>query len=134
MSWRTLVPASDPGTYLQRHYVVGAEDGGDQALIDDAGDGSTWSEVHRDLHLGFLEVAALLGVADLYIIEPDRGIIVYSAAKKIDFATSLDVGPHSGSTLAAVMRMVREAPESGVVSLVDHGDGGQRQGNGGRRR
>lgn len=119
VSWRTLVPVGDPAIYLQRHYVLGSRDSAEQELIDDAGDGSTWSEVHRDLHLGFLEIAVRLEVADLYIIEPDSGIIVYSAAKKPDFATSLDTGPHSGSTLAAAMRTVREAPEAGVVSVLD---------------
>jgi class 3 adenylate cyclase len=99
---------------------VGSEDDvTERSLIDDAGDGSTWSEVHRELHLGLLEITQRLGAADLYLVEPDNGNIVYSAAKGSDFATSLDVGPHGGSTLAAAMRTVREAPERGAVTVLD---------------
>jgi hypothetical protein len=117
VGWRSLVPAGDAALYLQRHYIVDSEDA--VGLIDDAGDGSTWSEVHRDLHLGLYETTLRLGADDIYFIEPESGIIVYSASKKADFATSLDVGPHSGSTLATVMRLVREAPEKGTTTLID---------------
>lgn len=118
VGWRSLVPTTDPGVYLQRHYVAETDEGS-EGLIDDAGDGSAWSEVHRELHLGWYEVALRLGAADLYFIEPDNGIIIYSAYKRPDFATSLDFGPHSGTTLATVMRTVRDSPERGVVTLID---------------
>ncbi len=115
---RSLLPATDAGVYLQRHYVAAAEQVG-EGLIDDAGDGSAWSAVHRDLHLGLLETTLRLGADDLYFIDPASGAIVYSASKAADFATSLDVGPHGGSTLGTLMRTVREAPQLGTVSLID---------------
>lgn len=116
VAWRTLTPVDDAAVYLQSHYVVGSEE---PRSVDDAGDGSVWSEVHREVHLGFLEIIERLGAADLYIVEPDSGIVVYSAAKAPDFATSLDVGPYGGSTLAAAVRAVREAPERGAVTVLD---------------
>lgn len=117
VGWRSLVPAGDAALYLQRHYIV---DSGDAVgLIDDAGDGSAWSEVHRDAHFSLYEATIRLGADDLYFIEPETGTIVYSASKGADFATSLDVGPHSGSTLATVMRLVRETPERGTATLID---------------
>ncbi|MDJ0953975.1 MAG: adenylate/guanylate cyclase domain-containing protein [Acidimicrobiia bacterium] len=118
IGWRSLLPATDAGVYLQRHYVAEAEQVG-QGLIDDAGDGSAWSEVHRDLHLGLLETSVRLGADDLYLIDPESGAIVYSASKSPDFATSLEVGPHGGSTLGTLMRTVREAPQRGTVTLID---------------
>ena len=118
VGWRSLVPVDDAAVYLQRHYVAGSEAAGD-TLIDDAGDGSSWSEAHRDLHLRLLEIADRLGAADLYLIDPSTGAIVYSAAKEVDFATSLDTGPHGGTTLAAAMRRVRESPVIGTVTVVD---------------
>jgi class 3 adenylate cyclase len=118
VAWRTLVPANDAGVYLQRHYVAAAEEVG-EGLIDDAGDGSAWSEVHRDLHLSLLETTIRLGADDLYLIDPESGAIVYSASKEPDFATSLEVGPHGGSTLGTLMRAVRESPERGTAALID---------------
>jgi class 3 adenylate cyclase len=118
VGYRTLLPTTDPALYLQRHYIADTNDeSGD--LIDDADDGSAWSEVHRELHLGLYEITQRMGADDMYLIEPDNGIIVYSASKKPDFATSLDFGPHGGSTLAAIMRTVRESPEKGVATLID---------------
>jgi len=118
VGWRSLVPTTDAGVYLQRHYVAEIDEG-NEGLIDDAGDGSAWSEVHREAHLGLYELALRLGAADLYLIEPDNGTIIYSVSKRPDFATSLDFGPHSGTTLATVMRTVRDSPERGVVTLID---------------
>ncbi len=116
--WRSLLPVTTAGVYLQRYYVAEADQVG-QGLIDDAGDGSAWSEVHRELHLRFLETSVRLGADDLYLIDPASGAIVYSASKTPDFATSLEVGPHGGSTLGTLMRTVREAPQRGTVTVVD---------------
>ncbi len=118
ISWRSLLPVTDAGVYLQRHYVAAAEQVG-EGLIDDAGDGSTWSAVHRELHLGLLDTTVRLGADDLYLVDPASGAIVYSASKAADFATSLDVGPHGGSTLGTLVRTVREAPQPGTVTLID---------------
>lgn len=118
IGWRTLVPANDAAIYLQRYYTADLEQVG-EGLIDDAGDGSAWSEVHRELHLGLLETSSRLGAEDLYLIDPESGAIVYSAAKGADFATSLDIGPYGGSTLGTLMRTVRESPQRGTTTIID---------------
>ncbi|MCP4965349.1 MAG: hypothetical protein GY926_08940 [bacterium] len=117
VGWRSLVPVNDAAVYLQRHYVAAEEDLG-QGLVDDAGDGSEWSAVHREFHLNLLDTAVRLGADDLYLVDAD-GNIVYSVAKEIDFATSLDLGPHGGSTLAVVTRAARDAAEKGTTQVVD---------------
>jgi class 3 adenylate cyclase len=116
-SWLTLVPTTDAATYLQRHYTASSDE--ETALIEDAGDGSTWSAVNREHHDGFLELAQRLVFSDIFIIEPDQGTVVYSVRKAPEFATSLDVGPHGDSTLASLMRSVRDNPQPGVVRVVD---------------
>jgi class 3 adenylate cyclase len=118
VGWRSLVPVNDAAVYLQRHYVAAEEEVG-EGLVDDAGDGSDWSEVHRELHLSLLEITIRLGAADLYLVDAASGNIVYSVAKEIDFATSLDVGPHGGSTLAVAIRAAREAAGAGTTQVVD---------------
>jgi class 3 adenylate cyclase len=120
VSWRSLVPVGPAAIYLQRYYVAGDEPPiAEPELIDDAEDGSTWSAVHQEFHLGALDIVERVGAEDLYLVEPEEGNIVYSVAKKPDFATSLDLGPYGGSTLAAVVRSVRDAPERGVVTVID---------------
>lgn len=118
--WQNLVPEGNAAVYLQNQYLVGddVEADGEQ-LITDPGDGSTWTEVHRDVHPEFLDIAGRLSVGDLYIVEPSRGAIVYSVAKGPEFGTGLDQGPYSASALAKLVRAVRDSGSSQRVEVTD---------------
>ena len=112
-----LAPRGQAAISLQAAYVVPS--GGQSGLLDDAGDGSEWSAVHRTLHESFNEFAIQTGVDDLYLIEPTSNTIVYSTAKGIDFATSLLTGPQSGSALAVLIQSFGDRPEPGIAELRD---------------
>ncbi len=113
---RSLMPDGEVAIYLQHAYIVENSAGpGSEFVVDDAGDGSEWSAVHRDLHPRLLEIGEQFGFEDLYVIEPLFGAIVYSTGKAPDFATSLDRGPYSSSSLATLVRSVRENPQAGTV-------------------
>lgn len=115
VSYRKLLPEGDAAILLQHAYIVDSPAGrGSESVIDDAGDGSEWSAVHNALHPRFLEIADQLGFGDLYIVEPLTATIVYSSRKNTDFATSLDRGPYSASSLAALVRLVRDDPSAGT--------------------
>ena len=106
--------------YLQSAYIARNSLAIDEKmLLTDAEDGSTWTEVHKTLHPIFRATADRLGFADLYLIEPETRTIVYSTDKRIDFATSLDSGPHSGTTLARLATKTISSGEPGVVFGVD---------------
>lgn len=113
----SLVPQQPAGIQLQANYVVRAGD--ESSLIDDAGDGSRWSELHAELHPSFSEIAIQAGADDLYLIEPTNDTIVYSTAKDIDFATSLRTGPQSGSALAVMITALGDDAAEGVVAIND---------------
>jgi class 3 adenylate cyclase len=120
IAWPSLRPTTPEATYLQDLYVaIESPDSSASRLVNDAGDGSAWSEVHREVHPRLLEIIERLGVDDLLLIEPESGVIVYSAAKQPDFATSLDTGPHSGSIIADLVRRVRDGADPGEAILVD---------------
>jgi class 3 adenylate cyclase len=120
ISWRSLLPTTGGGIQLQGSYVVSDDVAeGEQRLLDDAGDGSEWSAAHRELHPRFLDIADRFGVEDIAIVEPANGTVVYSVGKAPDFATSLDVGPYSGSAFASVVRTIRNDPVPGRVAVVD---------------
>lgn len=106
--------------YLQAAYLARNPLGIDEkALVTDAEDGSTWTEVHKAFHPIVRATADRLGFGDLYLIEPEARTIVYSTDKRIDFATSLDSGAHSGTTLARLVTRVISSGEPGVVFGVD---------------
>jgi class 3 adenylate cyclase len=113
----SLVPEAAAAVYLQARYVLPTDGGG--SLLDDAGDGSSWSELHRRLHQSLSDVAVQAGVDDLYLIEPTNNTVVYSSAKGIDFATSLLTGPQSGTALAVLVNSVGARPAPGVAAIID---------------
>jgi class 3 adenylate cyclase len=120
VSWIGLMPSESPAVYLQSLYVANeVADASERRLLDDAGDGSAWSEVHRALNPRFREIVDRLGIADIYLVDPPTGTIVYSTAKAPDFATSLDSGPYDGSALANLFRAVRDMPQRGSVTISD---------------
>ncbi len=113
----SLVPQQPAGVHLQANYVVRAGD--EASLIEDAGDDSSWSDLHTSLHQSFSEVAIQAGADDLYLIEPTNNTIVYSTSKQIDFATSLRTGPQSGSALAVLIGSFGDDPAERSVAISD---------------
>lgn len=121
VSPESVAPGENPATwYLQDTYIASSPLSPEERdLLADGRDGSRWTDVHVDLHPTLLGIVSRLGFADLYLIEPERGTVVYSTAKNVDFATSLDAGPHSGSALARLADEVVATGEAGAVSIVD---------------
>ena len=112
-----LAPAA---VYLQSAYLAdNALPIDDKRLVTDAEDGSAWTEVHKALHPIFRSSADRLGFSDIFLIEPETRTIVYSTNKRIDFASSLDSGSHSGTTLARLATKTISSGEPGVVFGVD---------------
>ena len=110
-----LVPDGNAAVYLQDAYSI-PRSASDVAasddlpsitiepdLVTDPGDGSRYSELHPGIHQVYGQIAVQSGFDDLFLIDARADTIVYSVRKRIDFATSLDLGPHSGSTLSRLL-------------------------------
>ena len=113
---RDIVAANDASIYLQNEYAVDLGVVKNPATIDDAGDGSQWSEVHQAVHPVYRDVVDRRDLIDLFLIEPESGHVVYSTKKGPELGSSLDVGPFSGSVLAQAFDEVRADPEAGVIT------------------
>ena len=117
---RDVAPATDPAIYLQTVYNWKAtQESLMPADVDDADDGSSWSEIHAEVNPSFQSSARSLGLADLFLIDPVSSAIVYSAEKTPDFGTNLRVGPVSGTALATLYNEIVDDPQPGLVTLVD---------------
>jgi len=114
-----LIPAGAAALSLQDSFTVEQEtDDGtviSPELIVDPGDGSTYAELHRDAHRTWSGVVQQARVDDVLLIEQTTESVVYSYRKRIDFGTSLDLGPHSGSALARGVDLLSISPESGPL-------------------
>ena len=116
----TVTPSTDSALYLQTVYANAAvAQELDPVLIDDARDGSSWSEVHRELHPLLRDSAFTLGFRDVLIIDPQSSAIVYSTVKKTDFGTSLEIGPVGGTAVSSIVDSILRDPVAGTVTFAD---------------
>ena len=113
---RDVVATNAASLYLEFEYAVDLGPVQNPATIDDARDGSRWSEVHQAVHPVYRDVVDRRGLVDLFLVEPDNGYVVYSVTKGPELGSSLDVGPFSGSVLAQAVDAVRENPEAGAIT------------------
>jgi class 3 adenylate cyclase len=113
-------PATDGARYLQGAYLgVALLDEVQAVSIDDAKDGSSWSEVHAEVHPAFRASAIAYGFEDVLLIDPSSFTIMYSVAKKADFGTSLEIGPVGGTALSALAQQIMRDPSPGTVIAAD---------------
>ena len=116
----SVMPSTDAALYLQTVYFqAAADDEVNPAFVEDALDGSSWSDVHRELHTTLRDSAMGLGFDDVFIVDPESSAIVYSAAKKTDFGTSLEIGPEGGSAVSSILDSIVRNPVPGHVAVAD---------------
>lgn len=93
-------PTSAAEVYLQNFYTAPpAGDYDAAALVDDAGDGSTWSAVDAKYNPYFRELATRYQYDDALILDTE-GNVVYSVYKGVDLGTNILDGPYKGSNLS----------------------------------
>jgi ABC-type proline/glycine betaine transport system substrate-binding protein len=114
------VPVGQASYYLQYHYIASNPHPiGHKWRLEDAGDGSAYSQFHQRYHPDLRELVERSGYYDLFLIDFDTQDIVYTIMKEVDFATSLDDGPYANSGLARVVEKVRKHPQAGDIKVVD---------------
>ncbi|MDQ4076943.1 MAG: HAMP domain-containing protein [Chloroflexota bacterium] len=114
-------PQSTAATYLQYHYIVANPFpvNEKQRLIASESDTSTYTLIHQRLHPLFRSLVRKFRYEDLFLIDIRTGDIVYSVFKETDFATNLLDGPYRESNFAQLFQIVQDAPEQGVVRIID---------------
>ncbi len=86
--------------------------------LDNAEDGSPYSEFHARMHASARLFVTERGYYDFFLISPD-GDVLYTVEKEADFATNLQSGPWSDSGLGEAYRKVSKNPAEGVVVFTD---------------
>ncbi|MBP0481642.1 methyl-accepting chemotaxis protein [Sagittula salina] len=97
----------------------------ERRAMDSADDGSAWTKGHQHFHQSFREFIRLGPFFDLYILDV-AGNVVYSVAKKDDFATNMRDGPYADSGLGRAYAAARElsAGEAAYSGYVTYGPSG----------
>jgi PAS domain S-box-containing protein len=113
------MPTDDNDIYLQYHYIVANPNSeGEKDLLDDAGDDSDYTAVHRTIHPVLRDYVHEFGFRDLFLID-GSGHIVYTVSKEVDLGTNLLDGPYQDTNLARVFQEAQQGALSDSVSLVD---------------
>ncbi|MDX2242658.1 MAG: adenylate/guanylate cyclase domain-containing protein [Leptolyngbyaceae cyanobacterium bins.302] len=113
-------PTTAAARYLQYHYIANNPNPvGKKHLLDDANDGSSYSQVHAKYHPVLEKFHDRFGYYDLFLIDAESGAIVYSIFKEVDYGTSLFSGPYNNSNLAKAVAAAIEAKGTGYTKIVD---------------
>ncbi len=116
-----LVPTVDSERAAQFLYMSGNPNPtGSKHLMDDAGDGSTYSAVHAKYHPAMRAFLEEFGFYDIFIADPVNGNIVYSVFKEIDYGTSLKNGAYADTNFAEAYRLAANSGTPGSTFLVDY--------------
>lgn len=121
---KEVLPEDDMSYVLQARaaqflYMVSNPNAvGEKHKLDDAGDGSAYSQTHAEFHPVFRQYLERFGYYDIFLVDDSSGHIVYTVFKEVDFGTSLLQGPFRSTNLADAFRSVRESDHD-TVQLVD---------------
>ncbi len=111
-----FIPIDERALAGQARYLALNESAvGSKDDLIDAGDGSEYTRAHARHHEPMRAILETYGFYDVFLISGEGGRIVYSVFKEIDFATSLERGPHHESNLARVYREAIGLPPGGVA-------------------
>src|SRR5262249_26576021 len=106
----SYLPPSSAARYLQYHYIANnPHPYFKKEELDQAGDGSDYSRVHKTYHPLLRNIARSFGYEDILLVDPATGDVVYTVAKATEFATSLRTGPYAETNLGELIRRTRKS-------------------------
>ena len=115
-----LAGMSDNTIAMQAHYISeNTHPIGEKHKLVSGSDSSMYSAWHQRYHEQFVRFMENHGYEDIIIANPKNGDIIYSAAKKADFATSLIDGAFAGTGLADAFLAARDATDGEFTYLSD---------------
>lgn len=91
---------------------------GQKDMLDDAGDGSTYSAVHAKYHPFMHKLQQERGYYDIFLFD-NSGNLVYSVFKELDYATNLESGEWKNSGLGIVYAAAKADGKAGKVIFDD---------------
>jgi class 3 adenylate cyclase len=114
------IPKAAAERYLQYQYIANnPNSSGMRYMLDDAGDGSDFSAMHRQYQPIIRRFIIDFGYDNLYLLDNDTGEILYNCTKTPAFATNAMNGPYADSGMGEVFRSLRQCKDKGAIKIVD---------------
>ena len=116
---QSYLPRKLASQYLQYHYLVNtAKQSGETHSVKTASDGSQYSQVHAEYNDLFRHIVEEFNYSNLFLIDAESGLILYSVFKNPDFATQFQTGPYTTSNLAEAFNTASRN-KTGSVTVTD---------------
>ena len=92
---------------------------GKKSMLDDAGDGTSYSSVHALYHPIVRNFLERFGYYDIFLIDAEKGDMLYSVFKEVDFATNLLHGQYSKTNFGRVVKNAIDSTDRNFIQLID---------------
>ncbi|MBY0317962.1 MAG: HAMP domain-containing protein [Reyranella sp.] len=117
-----FLPSGAAAYFLQDWYIVENPHPKDRRKLTDVAGEGAYSKLHATYHPLLRTAALTLNFADLLLIDPRTGRVIYTVEKEAEFGTSLRAGPYRTSNLAAAAAHCGHAPDPSMTCLEDFAD------------
>ena len=115
----TYLPSTPADRYLTYHYTANNPRAPRLDELEDAGDGSEYSAVHRKYSRRFHRLTEVFGYRDIFLVDIDSGNVLFSVAKEADMGSNLKTGVYSDTALAKTFDEIRKSRDPYFVYISD---------------
>ena len=115
----TYLPKANDDRYITYHYTANNPKMGNMALLEDAGDGSQFSSVHKKYSQRFRRIAEVFGYRDIFLVDINTANVLFSVAKEADMGSNLKTGVFSDTALAKTFDEIRKSRDPNFVYISD---------------
>lgn len=115
----TYLPNTPADRYITYHYTVNNPRAPHLDELEDAGDGSEYSAVHRKYSKRFRRLAEVFGYHDIFLVDIDSANVLFSVAKEADMGSNLKTGVYADTALANTFEEIRKSRDPNFVYISD---------------
>ena len=115
----TYLPNTPADRYITYHYTANNPRAPHLDELQDAGDGSEYSAVHRKYSKRFRRLAEVFGYRDIFLVDIDSANVLFSVAKEADMGSNLKTGVYADTALAKTFEEIRKSRDPNFVYISD---------------
>lgn len=115
----TYLPNTPADRYITYHYTANNPRAPHLDELEDAGDGSEYSAVHRKYSQRFRRLAEVFGYRDIFLVDVDSANVLFSVAKEADMGSNLKTGVYADTALAKTFEEIRKSRDPNFVYISD---------------
>jgi len=115
----TYLPNTPADRYITYHYTANNPRAPHLDELQDAGDGSEYSAVHRKYSQRFRRLAEVFGYRDIFLVDVDSADVLFTVAKEADLGSNLRTGVYADTALAKTFDEIRKSRDPNFVYISD---------------